>query len=172
MKKLCMILPLVLILCFMVGCQQGEEVAEEGMAEQEEPKEVLDVPLVRQLIEEANVKFGEAVRSSDASALASYYTEDATLLPPPNAPIIKGREGIEAYWATGFQMGLKDVVLTTVEVMAMGDMVCEIGEADATFHPEGMDAFKDKGKYLVIWKNVDGAWKLHVDIYNSSLPAQ
>jgi len=101
-----------------------------------------------------------------------YYTEDATLLPPPNAPIIKGREGIEAYWATGFQMGLKDVVLTTVEVMAMGDMVCEIGEADATFHPEGMDAFKDKGKYLVIWKNVDGAWKLYVDIYNSSLPAQ
>jgi len=62
--------------------------------------------------------------------------------------------------------------LTTVEVMAMGDMVCEIGEADVTFHPEGMDAFKDKGKYLVIWKNVDGAWKLYVDIYNSSLPAQ
>ena len=56
--------------------------------------------------------------------------------------------------------------------MAMGDMVCEIGNADATFQPEGMDAFKDRGKYLVIWKNVDGTWKLHVDIYNSSLPAQ
>ena len=172
MKKLLMVIPLVILFCVTFGCQKGEEVAEEVMAEQEEPKEVMDLALVRQLIEEANIKFGEAVRSSDASTLASYYTEDATLLPPPNAPIIKGREGIEAYWATGFQMGLKDVVLTTVEVMAMGDMVCEIGEADATFHPEGMDAFKDKGKYLVIWKNVDGAWKLYVDIYNSSLPAQ
>ena len=167
MKKLIMTLPLVFLLCISFGCQKAEDVAG-----QEEPKEVMDLAPVRQLIEEANIKFGEAVRSSDASALASLYTEDATLLPPPNAPIIKGREGVEAYWAAGFQMGLKDVVLTTVEVMAMGDMVCEIGEADATFHPEGMEAFKDKGKYLVIWKNVDGVWKLHVDIYNSSLPAQ
>jgi len=172
MKKLFLILPLVFLLCFTFGCQQGEEVPEEAMAEQEEQKEAMDLALVRQLIEEVNIKFGEAVRSGDASTLASYYTEDATLLPPPNAPIIKGRGGIETYWATGFQMGLRDVVLTTVEVMAMNDMVCEIGEADATFQPEGMDEFKDKGKYLVIWKNVDGAWKLHVDIYNSSLPAQ
>ena len=167
MKKLCMILPLALIMCFMVGCQ-GKEV----MEEQEEAKEILDLVQVRQLIEEANVKFGEAVRSGDVSALASLYTEDAILLPPPNAPIIKGREDVEAYWTGGFHMGLKDVVLTTVDVMAMGDMVCEIGNADATFQPEGMDAFKDRGKYLVIWKNVDGTWKLHVDIYNSSLPAQ
>jgi uncharacterized protein (TIGR02246 family) len=163
MKKLCVILAMVLLLCFSFSCQQ---------AEQEEPKEVMDLALVRQLIEEANIKFGEAVQSGDASGLANLYTEDATLLPPPNAPIIKGREGVEAYWATGFQMGLKEVVLTTVEVMAMGDMVCEIGEADVTFHPEGMDAFKDKGKYVVIWKNVGGTWKLHIDIYNSSLPAQ
>ncbi len=172
MKKLFAILSLVLLLCFTFSCQKGEEIAENVMAEQEESNEVMDLAQVRQLIEEANIKFGEAVRSNDASTLASYYTEDATLLPPPNAPIIKGREGIEAYWATGFQMGLKDVVLTTVEVMAIGDMVCEIGEADATFHPEGMDEIKDKGKYLVIWKNVEGAWKLYVDIYNSSLPAQ
>ena len=124
------------------------------------------------MIEEANIKFGEAVKSGDASALASLYTEDTTLLPPPNAPMIKGREGVEAYWEVGFQKGFKEIVLTTVEVMALGDMVCEIGEADATFHPEGMEPFKDKGKYLVLWKNVDGVWKIHVDIYNSGLPAQ
>ena len=151
MKKLLTVLPLALIFCIMVGCQNKAVMEEQ---------------------EEANIKFGEAVRSGDVSALASLYTEDATLLPPPNAPIIKGREGVEAYWTGGFHMGLKDVVLTTVDVMTMGDMVCEIGNADATFQPEGMDSFKDRGKYLVIRKNVDGTWKLHVDIYNSSLPAQ
>jgi len=31
MKKLLMILPLVFLLCFTFGCQQGEEVAEEAM---------------------------------------------------------------------------------------------------------------------------------------------
>jgi len=167
-----MILPLVFLLCLTFSCQKAEEVAEEVKAEQEEAKEVMDLVQVRQLIEETNIKFGEFVQAGDASALASLYTEDTTLLPPPNAPMIKGREGVEAYWATGFQQGFKELVLTTVEVMAMGDMVCEIGNADATFQPEGMEAFKDIGKYLVIWKNVDGTWKIYIDIYNSGLPAQ
>ena len=169
MKKLLMILPLVLVLCFVSGCQQGEEMAVEAKADQ---KEEMDLAQVRQLIEETNIKFGECVKAGDASALASLYTVDTMLLPPPNAPIIKGREGVEAYWATGFQNGFKEIVLTTVEVLAMGDMVCEIGNAEAMFHPEGMDAFQDIGKYLVIWKNVDGTWKIYIDIYNSSLPAQ
>jgi len=29
----------------------------------------------------------------------------------------------------------------------------------------------DAGKYIVIWKREDGQWKLHRDIFNSSLPA-
>jgi hypothetical protein len=36
MKKLFMVLPLVFLLCFTFSCQQGEEVAEEVIAEQEE----------------------------------------------------------------------------------------------------------------------------------------
>jgi uncharacterized protein (TIGR02246 family) len=172
MKKLLMILPFVILLCFTFDCQKGEEVAEEVKAEQEEPKEVMDLVQVQQLIEEAHVKFSEAVRSGDATALASLYTEDA-MLSPPNFPMIKGREAVEAFWAGGFQMGIKEIVLTTVEVIGMGDMVCEIGESEVTIQPEGMDAIKDKGKYLVILKEtVDGTWKAYVDIWNSSLPAK
>jgi len=29
----------------------------------------------------------------------------------------------------------------------------------------------DKGKYIVIWKQEEGQWKLHRDIFNSSMPA-
>ena len=28
----------------------------------------------------------------------------------------------------------------------------------------------DNGKYIVIWKKVDGKWLLHLDIYNTSMP--
>lgn len=38
-KKLCMILPLVLILCFTVSCQQGEEVAKEPVVDVEAKEE-------------------------------------------------------------------------------------------------------------------------------------
>ena len=41
MKKLYVILPLALILCFMVGCQQGEEVAEEPVLKERFP--IIDV---------------------------------------------------------------------------------------------------------------------------------
>jgi uncharacterized protein (TIGR02246 family) len=172
MKRLLTIIPLVILLCLTFGCQKAEEVAEEVKAEQEEQKEVMDLAQIRQLIEEGHVKFSEAVRSGDATALASLYTEDAMLL-PPNSPMIKGREGVEAFWAGGFQMGIKEIALTIVEVIGMGDMVCEIGESDVTIQPEGMDAIKDRGKYLVILKKaVDGTWKVYVDIWNSSLPAK
>ncbi len=48
MKKLCMILPLALILCFMVGCQNQEAMAEleemKAQAEVEEQnKEVIEI---------------------------------------------------------------------------------------------------------------------------------
>jgi ketosteroid isomerase-like protein len=70
-------------------------------------------------------------------------------------------------------MGVKDGVLTTMDVFGMGDMVCEIGKYDMTIQPEGQEEIKDNGKYLVIWKKAtDGAWKLHVDIWNTSMPAQ
>ena len=49
-------------------------------------------------------------------------------------------------------MGIKDAVLTTVEVLGVGDLVCEIGRYDLTIKPEGHEAIKDIGKYVVIWK--------------------
>lgn len=70
-------------------------------------------------------------------------------------------------------MGIKEIVLTTVEIIGMGDMVCEIGKAAVTIQPEGQETIEDIGKYVVIWKKTaDGAWKLHVDIWNTNLPLQ
>jgi len=164
MKKLLMIMPLVILLCFTFGCQQGEEVAEEEKAVQEEPKEVMALAQERQAIAEANIKFGEVFSSGDAAALASLYTEDAWLI-SQTGDMFKGREGVEAFWAGAFQMGMKEVVLTTVDVMRMDDMVGEFGKADLTIKPEGQDEIKDVGKYLVIWKKAaDGTWKLYADI--------
>ncbi len=162
MKKLLTVIPLVFLLCVTFGCQQAEEAVEEAVAEQP----AMDLAQVRQEIEAANVKFGEAARAGDAAALAMLYTEDARIL-PPDSEMIQGREGIEAFWGGGFQMGITDIVLTTVDIMGIGDMVCEIGKAVLTIQPEGADAVEDMAKYLVVWKKgEDGMWRLHVDIWN------
>ena len=132
----------------------------------------MDLSQIHPAIEEGNAKFGESFRQGDSGAIAALYTEDAILL-PPNLDMIQGKEGIEAFWSGAMQMGVKDAVLSTVNLVGMGDFVCEIGKYKLTIQPEGQEAFEDRGKYLVIWMQAaEGNWKLHIDIWNTSMPAQ
>jgi uncharacterized protein (TIGR02246 family) len=131
----------------------------------------MDLEQIRQAILEGDRKFGEGFRQGNSGAVANLYTDDAVLLPPNSGKII-GKDSIQAFWAGGMQMGIKDVLLTTEDVTIMGEFVCEIGNYKLTLQPEGQDTLEDRGKYLVIWKQEpEGTWKLHIDIWNTSTPA-
>jgi ketosteroid isomerase-like protein len=65
-------------------------------------------------------------------------------------------------------MGIKEVKLEIVEIEAYGDIAIEVSKY--TLQGEGGQAL-DTGKYIVIWKQEGGQWKLHRDIFNSSMPA-
>jgi uncharacterized protein (TIGR02246 family) len=134
------------------------------------PSEEMDVATVRKAIEETNTQFVQAFQQGDAAAVAALYTEEAVLL-PPNSGIIRGRTAVEETFKSLIEMGVKDLSLTTVDVGGSGDMAYEIGRYALTVQPEGQAAMADSGKYVVVWKKqVDGSWKLHVDIWNTSLP--
>jgi len=131
----------------------------------------MDVAQVRKAIEDGNLKFGEAVRQGNGAAIGALYTDDATIL-PPNGEMVKGKPAITAFWTGGLQAGIKEAVLTTVEVLDMGELAFEIGKYALKIQPAGHGVIEDTGKYVVLWKKQsDGAWKLHVDIWNTSLPA-
>ena len=125
---------------------------------------------IRKEIEQANQKFGEAVRKGNVEALAALYTEDACLL-PPNSEIIRGRQAIQDFLGIAMQQGgWKDIILTTVELVGSGDIINEIGNFKTIVHPEGQERIENKGKYVVLWKRKTEGWKMHWDIWNSSLP--
>lgn len=126
---------------------------------------------IRQAIGAVNAKFGEAVRKGDSAAIGALYTENAKLL-PPNGEMIQGRDGIQAFWSGGIKMGIKDAILTTVEIVGTGNLVSEVGTYDLAIQPEGQGVIKDAGKYVVIWKKTaKEGWRLLVDIWNTSRPA-
>ena len=121
-------------------------------------------------IKKANKRIGEEIRKSNAEGLAPFYTEDTVLL-PPNSENIYGRKATKEYWGGALtQMGLKDLVLETVEVFGSGETVTEVGNYTLKMQPEGQDPIEDKGKYLVVWKQTDEGLKLHRDIWNSNFP--
>ena len=125
---------------------------------------------VRKQIDAVNKGFVEAFNRGDLAAAMRVYTEDATIL-PPNTEMIKGKKGITAYWQGALDMGVKEAKLETVEVTPMGEKAaCEIGTYVLKIHPKGGQAFTDKGKYMMVWKLVDGSWKWDSDAWNSSLP--
>jgi uncharacterized protein (TIGR02246 family) len=122
---------------------------------------------VSQVIRAGNEKFMSHFRQADAAGLARLYTEQGQVLPPQSDFVI-GRAAIEAFWQSVMGMGVKGARLETLETTACGETAYEVGKY--TLLGEGGQTL-DSGKYVVIWRQEAGQWKLHRDIFNSSLPA-
>jgi uncharacterized protein (TIGR02246 family) len=122
---------------------------------------------VREAISAGNKRFMETFELGDAAGMATLYTENGQLL-PPNTDIVSGRQGIQAFWQGAIDMGIKAMKLETTELEEHGDTAIAVGKY--TLSGEG-DQVIDSGKYVVILKQEGGQWRLHRDIWNSSMPA-
>ena len=123
---------------------------------------------VRNEIASANENFMTAFSQGDAAALAALYTENGQVL-PPNSEFVTGKEAIQTFGKTLIDMGIKEVNLEIIEVDGHGNTAIEISKY--TLKGEGGQVL-DKGKLIVIWKKENGQWKIHRDIFNSSMPVQ
>lgn len=102
------------------------------------------------------------------AALDQIYTATARIL-PPGAPLIAGREAIRKFWSDlVLSANAKSAVLSSLEVMPVGDGAVEIGRATLIVEPPGQSPAQIEVKYVVFWREEDGDWKWHVDIWNSN----
>ena len=114
-----------------------------------------------------NEEFVANYSKGDAAGVAALYTEDAQFL-APNSDFIKGKQAIQATFQSFLDMGIKTIKLETIEVEEYGDTASEVGKY--TLEGDGGQVM-DQGKFLVIWKQEAGQWKLHRDMINTSMPA-
>jgi ketosteroid isomerase-like protein len=115
-------------------------------------------------IKAANGRFVECFRRRDADGIAALYAGGAKLL-PPRSNFVQGRQAIRDLWRNVMERGVEEAALETLEVEAYADTAIEVG----TYVMRAGGQVVDRGKYVVIWKNENGAWKLHRDIWNSSV---
>ena len=121
---------------------------------------------VRAAVEAGGRDFSGAIARGDAAAVAATYTATAQVF-PPNQDVVTGRAAIQQFFQGLIRAGVKGIPLTTREVEAQGDTAFEVGSY--TVMGDGNRQL-DAGKYVVVWKREDGKWKLHRDIWNSSMP--
>ena len=118
---------------------------------------------VKTEMQKLNDLFGDTVvKSRKFAALDQIYTTDARIL-PPGADLIQGRMNITDFWQAAVTgMNVQDVKLVSVDAHLAGDSIIEIGRAQLSL-PESLSV---EVKYVVEWKQEDGAWKWHTDIWN------
>ncbi len=151
MKKLPTVIPLVILLCFTFGCQQGEEVAEEP---------AVDVEADKEAIKKITDDFNAALNAGDIDKLVSLFTDDAVRI-PPNEPALIGKEAIRGL----FQQQLDQFTVQNegviVDLKVSGDLAFFRGSWTSINTPkDGGEPLNYNGSYVsVIQKQPDGSWK-------------
>ena len=147
MRKLLLLIPVLLIGCTALKSQDIEL-----------------TPDFAEFAKAAAMTWNEAWANGDAAAINNLYADDALILPPGAEPI-SGKDATLQLW-TDFIAEAPGGGITSVEAVAFGDLGYEYG----TYVSEDADGgHLDHGKYLTVWKLVDGEWKIYRDTWNSSM---
>ena len=93
---------------------------------------------------------------------------DSLLLAPGNPPIQGAEAVVETWKAWG---ALPNVEITfgaqRVEAATSGELAYDYGAYTFAFDSD-TGPFAEEGKYIVVWKKIDGAWKVAADIFNNN----
>jgi uncharacterized protein (TIGR02246 family) len=123
-------------------------------------------------VRDTDAQWSKTAMANDLEGTVSYYSEDASLL-PPNAPIATGKQAIRAVWASLLSPDASvSWEVTKAEVARSGDLAYLMGVYRVTpKNPQG-EPLADRGKLVEVWKKQpDGKWKTVADIFNSDLAA-
>jgi len=158
MKKLLMVIPLVILLCFTFGCQQGEEVAEEVGVKALSNEDVAAIKETIQALVKASL-------AGDWDSFFATFTEDVVWM-WPNQP---ATEGLQALKERPSWVRAVEQEMSAIDIDGRDDLAYIRGSLSLLLDYEG--AVKDKGKFLVIMrKQSNESWLISVLISNSDLP--
>ncbi len=159
MKKFLTIIPLVFLLCFTFGCQQGEEVAEEP---------AVDVEADKEAIKKITDDFNAAINAGNIDKLVSLYTDDAVRI-PPNKPALIGKEAIRSMFQEQLDKFTVQNEGVIVDLKVSGDLEFVRGSWTSINTPkDGSESLKYNGSFVsVIQKQPEGSWKVICNIWSN-----
>lgn len=129
------------------------------------PASSFNLDSVKAEIAASNAVFGDGFVKGDSSLYINRYTKDGCIM-PANNPLMCGAEQLAAFFRGGYAMGIRNVKLTTDEIIGGPDVVTEVGKYEIL---DGAGKTLDNGKFVVAWKQEDGKWKMYRDIWTTDI---
>jgi len=119
------------------------------------------------LLKEAINKFYLAIEEGDIKTRLALFADDAIMM-PPGAGIVKGIKNItEIVLDTIYVFKIKDKEIVSMDIS--GSIAYTVNSYFYTYHLKGSEPVWHKTKNVHIWKkDIDGNWKLNVDIWNAA----
>lgn len=135
-----------------------------------EKKEVteFDLNAAKTEIQEKTKQFTKAHIIKDTAYLNSSFTEDAKVF-PPNSEIVIGQKAISKLNSDWVNYGIYEFKEESTSLYGNKDYVIDEGTYYLRY---GKENTIDKGKYINVWKNIDGEWKIYSNIWNTNLPIE
>lgn len=130
----------------------------------------VDLAAEEQAIREVDRQLLIAAQARDAAAFAALFAPDGQLL-FPNQPAAVGRDAIrESIEATLSAPGFSVTWEASKYIISeSGDLAASIGTYDLVLTPP-QGQVEDHGKYMTLWRKVDGEWLAAADMINTNMP--
>ena len=122
-----------------------------------------------QVLIERDLEFGRAAAARGLDGWLAFFADDAAIF-PPNGAVVRGLGAIRAHYAkTAFTPKGLSWKPVAADLAASGELGYTYGYWEYTAADKNGKTISTWGKYSTVWKKqVDGSWKVVLDIGNDA----
>lgn len=163
MKRVLLIGPFLLMFSALlfIGCDEEDKIAIEQSAS------LFDIEQGKASIQQSNIRFMSAFKEKDSAEVANCFMKNGVIM-IDGFPSIEGREAITHFFSQVMANGVIKYELETKNIWGDSSILVEEG----VFKLTGEEKKEvGKGKYIVLWKQESGNWKMFRDIWANDFPS-
>jgi ketosteroid isomerase-like protein len=151
-------------LLVLAACQATET------PEQQDARMAAEAEAFTAMLDSVGPRMTRFTTDENPDSVAAMYAPDARMY-PEGEPMVQGREAIRAKYAEWFSMGSGEFTTNRLGVTVNGPVGVERGTFTMHIMPDSgappeMTEMRANGKYVIVWRLVDGQWLISDDIMN------
>ncbi|WP_309673549.1 nuclear transport factor 2 family protein [Gemmatimonas sp.] len=125
-----------------------------------------DLDATRRLITQQNARFTAAHVVGDLATIDSMFAPNAKSF-PPGANAVSGLPALHAFTVEYLKAGVTEFREQTTDFYGNAEYVVDAGTYVVTYGPAHVT---ERGKYLNVWTQVNGTWKIKANMWNTDAP--